>query len=204
MLSASGSSPRVRGTRRRRRSERRDAAVHPRACGEHEGGVDPKGAMQRFIPARAGNTMVSGCPELRRSVHPRACGEHTAIAAINIAARGSSPRVRGTHCARRYKPELRRFIPARAGNTDSLLNCSLIWPVHPRACGEHAIGAARQQPLFGSSPRVRGTLCGLDIARQSHRFIPARAGNTCRPDLPIPRSAVHPRACGEHSSCRVL
>ena len=76
----------------------RPPAVHPRACGEHEGNERLRGPVVRFIPARAGNT--DGC-----GVH--LTGEH-----------GSSPRVRGTHSRYRLKWASGRFIPARAGNTE--------------------------------------------------------------------------------------
>ena len=70
-----------------------------------------------------------------------------------------------------------RFIPARAGNSDSFLNFFLFFTVHPRAGGELGNGAI--QPLFpdGSSPRGRGT---LDL-HESAIFLPT----------------VHPRAGGE-------
>ncbi len=94
----------------------RSQTVHPRMCGEHytvtarqavTGGSSPhvrgthchrrrSGCALRFIPACAGNT-----PRRRRSpappsVHPRMCGEHTHAKAIDSAAAGSSPHVRGT------------------------------------------------------------------------------------------------------------
>ena len=111
-----GSSPRLRGTQAECRSPTQssrfipapagntaerarllvDAAVHPRACGEHRPSADPlhrvagssprlRGTLDiyksdplylRFIPAPAGNTLEQfwqcGAPP----VHPRACGEH--------------------------------------------------------------------------------------------------------------------------------
>ncbi len=53
--------------------------------------------------------------------------------------------------------------------------------------------------IYGSSPRMRGTLLAKLIAPDSKRFIPAYAGNTsivraC--PIPVP---VHPRVCGEHT-----
>ncbi len=51
-----------------------------------------------------------------------------------------------------------RFIPAPAGNTVSMV-CDITQPpVHPRACGEHLYGIPSSVLLFGSSPRLRGTL----------------------------------------------
>ena len=70
--------------------------VHPRACGEHTPkiisdssliGSSPRvrGTLsgfigqehpQRFIPARAGNTLTGYLDVNGLTVHPRACGEH--------------------------------------------------------------------------------------------------------------------------------
>ena len=70
-----GSSPRVRGTRLRRR------------------GVKP---VRRFIPACAGNTTNRTRCSPRIAVHPRVCGEHYPIGPVLYRPAGSSPRVRGT------------------------------------------------------------------------------------------------------------
>ena len=77
----------------------------------------------------------------------------------------------------------------------------------------------------GSSPRVRGTSSRCKVSYGRHRFIPARAGNTTlkaahrRSKLrfiparagntaiaasDVSSSTVHPRACGERSSCKRL
>ena len=72
-----------------------------------------------------------------------------------------------------------RFIPARAGNTAVLIAPTIFQPVHPRACGEHAVSMIAAAPVLGSSPRVRGTRASR-AKGQRHR-------------------QVHPRACGEHT-----
>ncbi len=54
-------------------------------------------------------------------VHPRACGEHWPALSLEKQASGSSPRVRGTHIIHQQEIEPPRFIPARAGNTQSLV-----------------------------------------------------------------------------------
>ncbi len=71
-------------------------SVHPRGCGEHSSrfrptlvisGSSPRvrgthgrqplhAAVNRFIPAGAGNTTVTMQCSLERAVHPRGCGEH--------------------------------------------------------------------------------------------------------------------------------
>ena len=96
----------------------RDAprAVHPRSRGEHLilrmsranlGGSSPLArgtppecpgarALCRFIPARAGNTLVRFLQALVGPVHPRSRGEHAGTVAAGAALPGSSPLARGT------------------------------------------------------------------------------------------------------------
>ena len=134
---------------------------------------------------------------------------------------GSSPRLRGTPADSGVGTEEQRFIPAPAGNTIKGGNRALFESVHPRACGEHISSFTWVSIRIGSSPRLRGTLIPGDSGervaprlRGTHRldlfksrlrrFIPAPAGNTrelaCRSAPPT----VHPRACGEHQSCKRL
>ena len=53
--------------------------------------------------------------------------------------RSSSPRVRGTRKIPAGFVAVRRFIPARAGNTGFRQGKSERAAVHPRACGEHVV-----------------------------------------------------------------
>ena len=156
------------------------------------------GAGIRFIPARAGNTTPPTACGWRCPVHPRSRGEHPPSLPSPTRPTGSSPLARGTPGARRSAPSPGRFIPARAGNTSMVRECTWVSSVHPRSRGEHANRTDVATPNGGSSPLARGTRY-LDIL-ESHlrRFIPARAGNTAgrgrrRSDLP-----VHPRSRGEH------
>ena len=111
----SGSSPRVRGTRKERRRKR---------------------GQKRFIPACAGNASIAGTIFSTNTVHPRVCGERGECFDEMLLGDGSSPRVRGTPGQRDPHALDNRFIPACAGNaTDARLR----WPacaVHPRVCGE--------------------------------------------------------------------
>ena len=137
-------------------------SVHPRACGEHlrcpVGRVRPDGSsprlrgtrcrlrtnpgFSRFIPAPAGNTWPKYGPPSPHSVHPRACGEHRADHSHSVQPNGSSPRLRGTHALEPGDSVALRFIPAPAGNTESLRGWLSWHTVHPRACGEHSLAAA--------------------------------------------------------------
>ncbi len=153
-----GSSPLVRGTRISLRSKYR---------------------LYRFIPAGAGNTPLYSCTMSRTPVHPRWCGEHDFLTTMWLNMCGSSPLVRGTRPAHFIPSGNGRFIPAGAGNTQSL---RVIY-----------------SGLFGSSPLVRGTLHSMMLLPAHSRFIPAGAGNT-RPNSPKRiNGPVHPRWCGEHA-----
>ena len=111
--------------------------VHPRARGEHDNpvgdgkaitGSSPRArgtrscvnkcsCLNRFIPARAGNTPPGAPLPCPTPVHPRARGEHTTTTAAIASHAGSSPRARGTLRDVGHQIEAGRFIPARAGNT---------------------------------------------------------------------------------------
>ena len=104
-----GSSPRLRGTRRISPSAR-PITVHPRACGEHSlsAGI---ARCRRFIPAHAGNTPHLEVRRARGRFIPALAG-NTSTRLRHIRCRGSSPRMRGSGC----------FEVNNAGG-----------PVHPRA-----------------------------------------------------------------------
>ena len=74
----------------------------------------------------------------------------------------------------------RRFIPAHAGNSQQQQPRHCAAAVHPRACGEQGPAPPRLRPDRGSSPRMRGTVCGGTEAAARDRFIPAHAGNRPR------------------------
>ena len=73
--------------------------------------------------------------------------------------------------------------------------------VHPRVCGERACSHASNERVHGSSPRVRGTHPPDIRAEPLLRFIPACAGNASGRSLHSAPTAVHPRVCGERTSC---
>ena len=111
---------------------------------------------------------------------------------------GSSPLARGTPGGGGSGVRLRRFIPARAGNTPIPVVMAVWISVHPRSRGEHNGGRSGVRTRTGSSPLARGTRPPGRILRPRHRFIPARAGNTPACATGGPRSPVHPRSRGEH------
>ena len=93
-----GSSPRLRGTRR---GQTRDLEE------------------ERFIPASAGNSPAGENQKAREAVHPRVCGELPNAAGASDTTDGSSPRLRGTHRRPGGARQVQRFIPASAGNSSS-------------------------------------------------------------------------------------
>ena len=213
----SGSSPRVRGTRRRtprpRETERfipacagnspdqgvryRDSAVHPRVCGElvtvGTDASDQDGSSPRVRGTRKSHLTSRTFP----AVHPRVCGELDFVLAAGGLVDGSSPRVRGTPAAHRHAVRQERFIPACAGNSVDGRRRDVPLMVHPRVCGELFAVAAVSLGKDGSSPRVRGTRVRPRRPVGSERFIPACAGNSRSPPDAPSEVPVHPRVCGE-------
>ena len=171
-----GSSPRLRGT------------VHRRRC-NHE--------LGRFIPAPAGNRIVTVTSFPLAAVHPRACGEQLTRILESAVDAGSSPRLRGTGFSSQPAHSDYRFIPAPAGNSMSTGVGSVLGPVHPRACGEQITSLSNKTRLTGSSPRLRGTEGPLRPQWSCSRFIPAPAGNRREIGNGSLTDPVHPRACGE-------
>ena len=135
-ISAGGSSPLARGTRR-------GNSLRARRVG--------------LIPARAGNTPLLNLPFSRVRAHPRSRGEHVLLVSRQNGKSGSSPLARGTRYSGRAGAIPRGLIPARAGNTRITRICS--WPAwaHPRSRGEHLYNEDGDFDLLGSSPLARGT-----------------------------------------------
>ena len=110
---------------------------------------------------------------------------------------GSSPRARGTAGSEPRAASAERFIPARAGNGSGVGRAGAPSTVHPRARGEREPGEKLPEPMFGSSPRARGTGKEAKERQFFKRFIPARAGNGGLGIVNVTASPVHPRARGE-------
>ena len=134
----SGSSPRVRGKRDRRRNRDRSTGL---------------------IPARAGKTSSRASSPPSAWAHPRACGENKTQVLKAHFGDGSSPRVRGKPDRQRRRRQRQRLIPARAGKTPIDPVPARTPGAHPRACGENIAPIAAQIGEAGSSPRVRGKPC---------------------------------------------
>ena len=162
-------------------------------------GAREKFRLVRFIPAHAGNRRSPARRPWPGPVHPRACGEQDMMPEWDHSPCGSSPRMRGT--VRQPQPplDMRRFIPAHAGNRRSPIHGTGGGAVHPRACGEQRLLVSLPRPANGSSPRMRGTAELVLIDWRRDRFIPAHAGNSEIVGSWFVEESVHPRACGEQS-----
>ncbi len=172
-------------------------AVHPRGCGEQGrrsgGRASARGSSPRvrgtvarntrlddgarFIPAGAGNSRIGVIVQRSPAVHPRGCGEQARALLFGRSVSGSSPRVRGTALERTAPSQLKRFIPAGAGNSPRPPPRPRRPAVHPRGCGEQIMRRSSPRSTIGSSPRVRGTDRTPALPAGRRRFIPAGAGN---------------------------
>ena len=93
-----GSSPRMRGKRSRRRCPT---------------------SSPRIIPAHAGQTSCRNCGTHNHPDHPRACGANTIAFGEFFVGSGSSPRMRGKQTGSPDLADSVRIIPAHAGQTGS-------------------------------------------------------------------------------------
>ena len=151
----------------------------------------------RFIPACAGNRVLSAWHPCLSSVHPRVCGEQPSRFQPCSLAAGSSPRVRGTARSLAVANVRDRFIPACAGNSVRFYPIPIHRSVHPRVCGEQLTRLGVLWRCAGSSPRVRGTAHASRCTVAMRRFIPACAGNRIPARNRSSVAPVHPRVCGE-------
>ena len=193
-------------------------AVHPHACGEYHGTIEPVGIsygssprvwgipfqhalaqiVDRFIPTRVGNTRRSSSGRAAAPVHPHACGEYGRQKNVRIPFCGSSPRVWGIRQKTRNQAVGLRFIPTRVGNTSFLPSHDGRTAVHPHACGEYTMIPESASCKSGSSPRVWGILAAGRQMNKAERFIPTRVGNTPVIGPAMYIFTVHPHACGEY------
>ncbi len=162
--------------------------------------MDPwhRRAPGRFIPAGAGNTQPCSPKRSVTPVYPRWRGEHGEAPRPPSGGRGLSPLARGTPRDLSAAAGLRRFIPARAGNTQLLLWSATVSAVYPRWRGEHAMVLCAGLVRCGLSPLARGTLVSPPHRKRWCRFIPAGAGNTLSVTHSSNYQPVYPRWRGEH------
>ena len=134
VLDGRGSSPRMRGARRRMIALR---------------------ARSGIIPAYAGSTSRHTRKRARYRDHPRVCGEHLALRFAERNQTGSSPRMRGAPLLHHVDRRHAGIIPAYAGSTSGSSRRSCAGWDHPRVCGEHFATSTVTALRSGSSPRMR-------------------------------------------------
>ena len=134
----------------------------------------------RFIPAGAGNTYPEwrwrSCP----AVHPCGRREHIVRPYLLFYFSGSSLRAQGTQPIHQQCGRLVRFIPAGAGNTFRMPDCSGVTTVHPCGRREHLVIFVPAGCTTGSSLRAQGTQEMFVLFVDHCRFIPAGARNTLK------------------------
>ncbi len=91
-------------------------------------------------------------------VYPRWRGEHKSQVIVDFTLNVLSPLARGTRAEMALTACLTRFIPAGAGNTDTVWQGSVMAAVYPRWRGEHGSGCCFLKSQIGLSPLARGTL----------------------------------------------
>ena len=177
LVSAEGSSPRMRGARPLERRFR---------------------SLARIIPAYAGSTRLQLTPAFGCEDHPRVCGEHRRLCHAYLHVSGSSPRMRGALYTYETDVPSKGIIPAYAGSTPDTRRPLAPCRDHPRVCGEHLAVSRVHCERGGSSPRMRGAPSTLAFTPLPFRIIPAYAGSTRSTRGQLPRFGDHPRVCGEH------
>ena len=152
------------------------------------------------IPACAGNRARRRLRANAGPGHPCVCGEQCGWAKVHQRGSGSSLRVRGTVADNPSCHDLRRVIPACAGNRPSARISKSLRKGHPCVCGEQPVMGRDALVGLGSSLRVRGTDRIERVLRQQPRVIPACAGTGLRP---YPHGGMHrviPACAGNRSS----
>ncbi len=120
------------------------------------------------------------------------------ISIIASSAPGLSPLARGTLVSVQLDLYPARFIPAGAGNTQTITRVARGSSVYPRWRGEHYQTGIFPYNGGGLSPLARGTLTRRGIRPAPRRFIPAGAGNTAADSRADHHRPVYPRWRGEH------
>ena len=175
MTTEEGLSPRVRGNRSR---------------------SAPARALDRSIPACAGEPIAIHGLQIALEVYPRVCGGTTNVWMFRSCWRGLSPRVRGNHRDRGRQHGRNGSIPACAGEPAGRRPRGGTGRVYPRVCGGTHAPSSPEGVMAGLSPRVRGNLedpLGLGAGVGS---IPACAGEPSRQGAGGNTRWVYPRVCG--------
>ena len=133
------------------------AGLSPRVRGNHPmtaGAVNRAGS----IPACAGEPRPPAPIRSTPTVYPRVCGGTAGNPYPGRPARGLSPRVRGNLQRAELRQQIRRSIPACAGEPSETAMVDIGRKVYPRVCGGTPVSDCGVPKSEGLSPRVRGNL----------------------------------------------
>ena len=150
----------------------------------------------RSIPALAGQPVRAahlGHPE---QVYPRAGGATPGQGVQGLLVEGLSPRWRGNHPPEGVVENIRRSIPALAGQPTVRNRCTRTHGVYPRAGGATCFPRWFAWSLRGLSPRWRGNRVKHVIDLEKNRSIPALAGQPIVDLATAVTNPVYPRAGG--------
>ena len=154
---AEGSSPRVRGSPRAKKSNHVSIGIipagaglthsqiheegllwdHPRGCGAHDQSVERGWQGVGSSPRVRGSLAEPTCIKCQSRIIPAGAGLTTQLQVHPHRASGSSPRVRGSLFCPRIAPAIVGIIPAGAGLTSHRCPDTDDRRDHPRGCGAH-------------------------------------------------------------------
>ncbi len=170
----------------------------PRARGTQLGQVSGEFCL-RLIPACAGNARPSLNPSRPRAAHPRVRGERVVPGMELAEFIGSSPRARGTLTDQRQPSALSGSSPRARGTPQGDDPVREIRRLIP-ACAGNALHPRQPSAVRTAHPRVRGERLPAGVASQQvSRLIPACAGNALSISHPTSCFSAHPRVRGERN-----
>ncbi len=152
--------------------------------------------LSRSIPACAGEPISCPCRTAAWTVYPRVCGGAKTSRIFTRGKTGLSPRVRGSQARAAQNDDMRRSIPACAGEPRRCRVSGGRRRVYPRVCGGANMAPRRGRYRRGLSPRVRGSRVPTIRPRSCRGSIPACAGEPFVRVAPAIRPPVYPRVCG--------
>ena len=112
----------------------------------------------RYNPAYAGTIHRRDQPSSRVTIQPRVCGDYALFALGVVAAKDTTPRMRGLSAPWPDRPRCTGYNPAYAGTIQEKEQRMARASIQPRVCGDY--GAAREKVgrIYDTTPRMRGLL----------------------------------------------
>ena len=155
-----------------------------------------QGSRPRSIPAWAGETARRTITDDHDEVYPRVGGGNRRQFGHRHGVAGLSPRGRGKRLGNPPPVQLRRSIPAWAGETRGRRRCRPLYVVYPRVGGGNLLWRSWPMTATGLSPRGRGKLGMCPPSIMTGGSIPAWAGETTFCGGPTGWCWVYPRVGG--------